>query len=189
MSKRIFYLLSKFLISFFFDKQYLEGRWFQYPNLEGYKWCWKAVFLQKILGKNRKIPWPISGQIVVGNKDNIHFDINDLNNFQHYGCYFQNYRGNITLGKGTYIAPNVGIITENHDLLNLDLHQKAQDVVIGEQCWIGMNSVLLPGIILGPKTIVGAGSIVTKSFKEGNCVIAGNPAKVIRKLSSHEEND
>ncbi|WP_333558948.1 DapH/DapD/GlmU-related protein [Enterococcus lactis] len=60
---------------------------------------------------------------------------------------------------------------------------------MGEQCWIGMNSVLLPGIILGPKTIVGAGSIVTKSFKEGNCVIAGNPAKVIRKLSSHEEND
>ena len=45
-----------------------------------------------------------------------------------------------------------------------------------------MNSVILPGIVLGNHTIVGAGSIVTKSFPEGNCVIAGNPAKKIRDL-------
>lgn len=186
MFKKSFYLISKFVMSFFYDKRYLEGRWFQYPNLEGYKWCWKALIPQKILGNNRKIPWPISGQVVIGNNENIHFDTNDLNNFQHYGCYFQNYRGNIFLGKGTYIAPNVGIITENHDLYNLDLHQEAKDVVIGNDCWIGMNSVLLPGIRLGEKTIVGAGSIVTKSFEEGNCVIAGNPARLIRKLNFDE---
>ena len=43
-----------------------------------------------------------------------------------------------------------------------------------------MNSVILPGVTLGNHTIVGAGSIVTKSFSEGNCIIAGNPAKKIR---------
>ena len=45
-----------------------------------------------------------------------------------------------------------------------------------------MNCVILPGVELGDNTIVGAGSIVTKSFKEGKCIIAGNPAKKLRDL-------
>lgn len=58
--------------------------------------------------------------------------------------------------------------------------------ILCEKCWIGMNSMILPGVELGNRTIVGAGSIVTKSFKEGNCIIAGNPAKVIRNLNEEE---
>ena len=46
-----------------------------------------------------------------------------------------------------------------------------------------MNSVVLPGVKLGDHTVVGAGSIVTKSFPEGYCVIAGNPAKMIKKIN------
>ena len=57
-----------------------------------------------------------------------------------------------------------------------------KNVVIGTNSWIGMNSVILPGVKLGEKTVVGAGSVVTKSFEEGNIVIAGNPARVIKKL-------
>lgn len=45
-----------------------------------------------------------------------------------------------------------------------------------------MNAVILPGVILGNNTTVGAGSIVTHSFPNGNCVIAGNPARLIRTL-------
>jgi len=44
---------------------------------------------------------------------------------------------------------------------------------------IGANAVILPGVILGEQTIVGAGSVVTKSFKKGHEVIAGNPAQRI----------
>ncbi len=87
----------------------------------------------------------------------------------------------ITIGRGTYIARNVGLITANHDPLNLDKHLSGQDISIGKGCWIGMNSILLPGVVLGDRTIVGAGSVVTKSF-DGDCVIAGNPAKIIRKM-------
>jgi len=60
------------------------------------------------------------------------------------------------------------------------------DVYIGDYCWIGANAVILLGVHLGPHTIVGAGSIVTKSFPEGYCVIAGNPAKIIKKLEKRE---
>lgn len=57
-----------------------------------------------------------------------------------------------------------------------------KDVIIGKKCWIGMNAIILPGVKLGDNTIVGAGSVVTKSFPDGNLVIAGNPAKIINKL-------
>ena len=77
---------------------------------------------------------------------------------------------------------NVGIITTNHSVKNPDEHDGPKDVRLGEKCWLGMNSMILPGVILGNNTIVGAGAIVTKSFPEGHCIIAGNPARLIRKL-------
>jgi len=88
--------------------------------------------------------------------------------------------GQIYIGDDVWIGPNVGIITANHDLENLSKDAEPSDVVIGDHCWIGMNAVLLPGVELGDGVIVGAGSIVTKSFKDGHCMIAGNPAKIIR---------
>jgi len=182
----IFIIISKAILPLFYDKQYLKGRWFE-KNYNGYKWAWRNLFFQKIIGYNRNIPWPVSHRSVIGNSKNIEFDVNDLNNFQHFGCYFQNYDAKIIIGKGTYIAPNVGIITANHDINNLDKHQPGKDVIIKENCWIGMNSIILPGVVLGKKTIVGAGSVVTKSFPDGNCIIAGNPAKVIKFLDSYKE--
>lgn len=182
MIKNIYIFFSKLILPLFYSKKYLQGKYFQKNNIQGYKWAWKNIWGQKILGYNKQIPWPVSFRTEVGNKDNIEFHVDDLNNFQHFGCYFQNYNAKIILGRGTYIAPNVGIITANHKKDNLDEHDQGKDVIIGEKCWIGMNSMILPGVHLGNNTIVGAGSIVTKSFEEGNCVIAGNPAKIIKKI-------
>lgn len=119
----------------------------------------------------------------VMNYENIHFHVDDIANFQKCGSYFQAaLDAHIWIGKGTCIAANVGIITANHDLNDLTKAAPGKDVRIGENCWIGMNSVILPGVELGEHTIVGAGSVATKSFPQGNVVIAGNPAKVIRVL-------
>lgn len=182
--KRIFvYLLPslKFIGSLFFEKKYLSGKYFE-ESTEGWKWLLRSVFWQKILGVNRNIPWPVSPFINISDPKNIIFDVNDLNNFQTFGNYFQNFKAKIYIEKGTYIAPNVGIISVNHNPYNLDDYLDGKDVVIGKKCWIGMNAIILPGVKLGDNTIVGAGSVVTKSFPDGNLVIAGNPAKIISKL-------
>ncbi len=99
--------------------------------------------------------------------------------------YIQNF-DHIHLGKGVWIASGVSIIARNHDIYNPDKHEDWQDVYIGDYCWIGANAIILPGVKLGPHTIVAAGSVVTKSFPEGYCIIAGNPAKIIRKLDNQK---
>jgi len=188
IKKKIFkFLLPIFrlLCSIFFNKKYLTGKYFD-ESLMGWRWVLRSIVWQKFYGFNRHIPWPASPFITISSSDNIEFDINDINNFQTYGTYFQNFGGRIVIGKGTYIAPNVGLITSNHDPKDLDKHLDSQDIIIGRKCWIGINAVLLPGVTLGDHTIVGAGSIVTKSFPDGNVIIAGNPAKMIRKLDEDQ---
>lgn len=184
LKKKIFlYILPylKLIGSLFFEKKYLSGKYFD-QSISGWKWFIRSIFWQKIIGINRKIPWPVSPFIEISNPNNIIFDQNDIHNFQTFGNYFQNFNAKIYIGGGTYIAPNVGIITTNHDLYNINKHMDGKDVIIGNKCWIGMNAIILPGVKLGDNTIVGAGSVVTKSFPDGNIVIAGNPAKIIKKL-------
>ena len=166
-----------------YDKKYLTGRFFdRYHYTIGWKLILKHWFSQKVLGNNRHVPFPTIREISISCPNNLIFDSHDIDNFLSKGCYFQAINGKIYIGKGTKIAPNCGFITTNHDLNDLEKHSEGKDIVIGKDCWIGMNSMILPGVELGEHTIVGAGSVVTKSFKEGNCVIAGNPAKIIRKL-------
>lgn len=166
-----------------YDKKYLVGNNFNRNSLSGgWKWIVKYWFPQKVLGYAREIPFPIPRGVIIGNVKNIEFDSDDMRNFHANGTYYQGVDGKIIIGKGTRISLNCGFITANHNKKNLEIHDKGKDIKIGKNCWIGMNSVILPGVVLGDNTIVGAGSIVTKSFQEGNCVIAGNPAKKIKEL-------
>lgn len=171
----------KIVICLFYDKKYLQGKYFD-NSFVGVLWSIRSIWVKNILRLANPMPYPTALTCIISNPENIHFHPDDLNNFQSYGTYFQNFKGHIYLGKGCYIAPNVGIITANHKLDNLDEHDEGSDVILGEKCWIGMNSVILPGVILGNKTIVAAGSVVTKSFPEGNVIIGGVPAKVIKYL-------
>lgn len=181
-----FYVAGNFIAKYAYDRKYLTGRWFhtRWHNIgaEGWEWLVRDYRGCKKLGVNRNVRWPVSPLSNVKGLGQIIFDPDDINNFQASGCYFQCV-DNITIGKGTYIAPNVGIITANHSFTNLDLHAPSQPVIIGRKCWIGMNAIILPGVVLGENTIVGAGSVVTRSFPQGHCVIAGNPARIIKLLT------
>lgn len=139
----------------------------------------RGILLQKILGFNRRVYWPTHFSSVISNPENIKIGIGTAPGLS-AGCYIQG-TGKLFIGDYTIVAPNVGIITANHSLFDYNQHVLST-VRIGSYCWLGMNSVVLPNVILGDHVIVAAGSVVTKSFKEGYCVIGGNPAKMIKKL-------
>lgn len=183
ISKIIYFILGNALGRICYPRSLFESRWFENISGEGWRWVCRGVWNQRIRRVNAGAKWPVSPYQRISNPANLSFHPDDINNFQMPGSYFQAI-GRIAIGRGTYIAQNVGIITANHNLNDLDRHAEPQPVRIGERCWIGMNSVILPGVALGPHTIVGAGSVVTKSFAEGHCVIAGNPARIIRYLEA-----
>lgn len=164
-----------------FDRQYLRGRHFEASDM-GWRWLWRGAVWQRVFGFNRHVPWPVSPFVLINTPANLVFDPDDLQNFQVPGVYFQNSYARIVIGKGTYIAPGVGLITANHDPRDLDRHLPGREIVLGEACWIGMNAVILPGVMLGPRTVVGAGAVVARSFPDGHCVIAGVPARLVRRL-------
>ena len=96
------------------------------------------------------------------------------------GCYIQG-AGTIYFGNYVQLAPNVGILSANHDLYDQRKYNVAP-IVIGDYTWIGMNSIVTAGVTLGPMTIVAAGAVVTKSYPEGFCVLADVPAKPVKFL-------
>lgn len=165
----------------FYDSKYLTGRHFE-QGFGGYLWGMRSVWAKNILRLGKPLPWPTGLTCIVSNPANIDFHPDDLNNFQSPGTYFQNFSGTIVLGRGVYIAPNVGLITANHRLDDLDSHEPGEDIVIGDGCWIGMGAVILPGVHLGSGTIVAAGAVVTSSFQQGRVVVGGVPAKVLKSL-------
>jgi acetyltransferase-like isoleucine patch superfamily enzyme len=142
--------------------------------------------MQRVLGFNRKAYWPVHFTSLIGNPENIYAGVDTSPGYSS-GCYIQGH-GKTYIGDYTQIASNVGIIASNHAVTDTR-EQLESKVIIGKYCWIGMNSVILPGVELGDYVVVGAGSIVTKSFKDGYCIIAGNPAKLIKYIDKSQCNE
>ncbi|MBE6059382.1 MAG: hypothetical protein E7215_04315 [Clostridium sulfidigenes] len=98
----------------------------------------------------------------------------------------------LIIGDNSIIASNVLITTENHGMdLSSTIPYANQPLVsnavkIGSNVWIGQNVVILPGVEIGDNVIIGAGSVVTKSINN-NCIVAGNPAKIIKVYDNNQK--
>lgn len=95
-------------------------------------------------------------------------------------------KGGVQIGDNVLIGPYVVIASSQHAYDNPDLPiilhlEDRAPVHIGNDVWIGAHAVILPGVTIGERVIVGAGAIVTRDI-ESHSVAVGVPAKVIRKL-------
>lgn len=88
--------------------------------------------------------------------------------------------GGIRIGNNVQISSQVKLLTNNHDLKD-PMVLVCRPVVLEDGCWVGTGAFILPGVTVGSGAIVGAGSVVTRDV-EPRTIVAGNPAKVIRRL-------
>ena len=89
----------------------------------------------------------------------------------------------VKIGSRTLFGPNVQIYTATHPMNFQERAtglEYAKPIVIGEDVWVGGNVVICPGVTIGDRSVIGAGSVVTKDIPE-DVFAAGNPCRVIRK--------
>ncbi len=95
----------------------------------------------------------------------------------------------VTFGDNVFIAPNCVFTTAGHPI---DAEQRnagleiALPITVGNNVWIGTNVSVLPGVTIGDNCVIGAGSVVNKDIPD-NVVAAGNPCRVIRKITAQDK--
>ena len=106
--------------------------------------------------------------------------------FFHAGIFHSDTEpGRVQIGQNCDIAPKVTFLCGTHMMGERSRRAGAaitKDITVGDGVWIGSNTTILPGVCIGSGSVVGAGSIVTKDVPP-NVVVAGNPARIIRRLS------
>lgn len=110
------------------------------------------------------------------------------NFFANYNCTILDV-AKVKIGDNCQMAPNVAIYTAGHPIhpdTRNSLYEYGKAVTIGDNVWIGGNTVICPGVHVGSNVVIGAGSVVTKDLPDW-CIAAGNPCRVIRKITDADK--
>ena len=142
----------------------------------------KNIFLEDnvYIGHNCIINSYINGEIFIGENSWI-----GQNSYLHGA-------GKIKIGKSVGIGPLSKIFTSFHNINNtkkiiINNEIIFKSVIIDEGSDIGVGSIIMPGVKIGKNCMIGAGSVVTKTIPS-NCVVAGVPAKIIKKYKNEKHN-
>lgn len=109
------------------------------------------------------------------------------NFFANYNCTLLDV-AKIKIGDNCQMAPNVAIYTAGHPVHPMSrnsAYEYGKEVSIGDNVWLGGNTVVCPGVHIGSNVVIGAGSVVTKDIPDWS-IAAGNPCKVIRKITDED---
>ncbi|CAM3554478.1 acyltransferase [Marinicrinis lubricantis] len=147
------------------------------------------VYLNKFgsmtIGKSIKVigrPWPTQLTVDAGAQMYIGSNV-----FINAGCGIAASK-EIRIGNHVRIGPRTSILDNDYHLLDADVssEQLKRPVIIEDNVWIGTRCTILPGVTIGKNSVVAAGSVVNKDVPP-NVVVAGVPAKVIKKFNVPED--
>lgn len=109
--------------------------------------------------------------------------------FANYNCTILDV-AKVRIGDNVYFAPNVAVYTAGHPIhpvMRESGYEYGIGITIGDNVWVGGNSVILPGVHIGSNSVIAAGSVVTKDIPEW-VVAGGNPCRIIRKITEDDRN-
>ncbi len=140
------------------------------------------------LGNNDRfiIGKAVNGRITVEGGLNATLKIGDNCTLQNTQFFLNNEKNaSIILGNDCMMSMDVMIwASDTHQILNIETNQiinrSNNGIILADHCWCGHRVSILKGVQLPKNTIIGAGSIVTRSYEKENCIIAGNPARIIK---------
>jgi maltose O-acetyltransferase len=95
----------------------------------------------------------------------------------------------VKIGKNVFFAPRVNIFTAGHPIdsdVRNTLLEFGTPVTIGDNVWVGGNTVINPGVTIGNNVVIGSGSVVTKDIPD-NVIAVGNPCRVLRKITEEDK--
>jgi acetyltransferase-like isoleucine patch superfamily enzyme len=156
---------------------------FEYNNISPDKRTERKELIRKIVGK-------------IGEEFNIEspFQCDYGYNIEIGENFYSNHNliildvGKVRIGDNVQIAPNVSIYTAGHPVhpeSRNSGYEYGIDITIGDNVWIGGSVTILPGVTIGDNAVIGAGSVVTKDIP-ADVIAAGNPCRVIRKITEED---
>lgn len=110
------------------------------------------------------------------------------NFFANYNCTIIDV-ARVKIGDNCLLAPNVAIYTAGHPVYPLtrnSAYEYGKAITIGDNVWIGGNTVICPGVTIGNNVVIGAGSVVTRDIPDW-CIAAGNPCRVKRMVTEEDK--
>jgi acetyltransferase-like isoleucine patch superfamily enzyme len=157
----------------------------RYGYMEHYRVLYDFFFMQKVLGFNRHVPWPVDFRSKIRGWKNIQKGIM-CDPADSPGVYINAF-GGLKLGDNVAIAPNTTIVTTNHDKYDHRKTSKTKGVQIGSNVWIGSHCVILPGTKIGDEVTVGAGCVISGEIPSKTTVVRGDDAiKIMPKKKDYE---
>ena len=180
LKKRLDFFFFGWIINWAYP-QYYRPKYHYYPY---HKLFFHYVIPQKIFRLNSQVKWPVhfTSIIVQANKitKGVLCDPGDNSNI-----YIQANNG-IQIGSNVGFGSGVKILSSNHSHEDHSKHDIAPPIEIGDNVFVGANSVILPSVKIGDNVVIGAGSVVAKNIPS-NSIAVGNPCKVIKNKTAYIE--
>lgn len=178
--EKLEYFLFGWIINLFYPQYYRP----KYKYISYRKLFFHYLIPQKIFRLNAAVKWPVHFTSTIINSSKIEkgilCDPGDNPN-----VYIQANNG-ILFGSNVGIGSGAKIISANHNHQDHSKHDHSPPIIIGNNVFIGSNSVILPGVNIGDNVIIGAGSVVVNNIS-ANSIAVGNPCKVIKEKDPYTE--